>query len=554
MPSTFTSNGGIEKIGLGEQAGTWGTTTNTNLDIIDRLINGVGTITLSGTTHTLTTSDGSLSDGMFKVLVLAGSPSGTNTITISPNNADKLYFVKNGTSQTATFTQGSGGNVSIAAGKGAIIFADGAGSTAAVTDLTALFTTSQAIDGINIGATTPGTGAFTALTVDNVVVNGANIGHTDDTDLITLANGSATVAGQLTATGDLATSGTVIPSGDTASGDNAAIGFTSSEGIIITGQGSTNDVTIKNDADTTVIAIPTGGTGVSFAGTITTPSIVLGSTTITSTASELNLVDGSSAGTIVNSKAVIYGSSGEVNATTLQIAGTSVTSTAAELNVLDGYTGSVTELNYLDALHATGVTSTEFDFLDGVTSNIQTQLDAVPTITGAATTIDTEDLTASRALVSNSSGKVAVSAVTSTELGYLDGVSSNIQTQLDTKVTSSGVTSVSGTDPIVSSGGTTPAISLKNDFIQNTSSAVSTSSSASSFTNSSGYPTMFHATTNSTSGGVWTITIGGSGHSYNTQDGDSGTSDTVAVFLPNGASISISSGTFKYFAVQMRPG
>src|SRR6056300_1821570 len=53
----------------------------------------------------------------------------------------------------------------------------------------------------------------------------------------------------------------------------------------------------------------------------------------------------------------------------------SITSTAAELNKLDGYTGSVTELNYLDTLHATGVTSTEFDYLDGVTSNIQTQLD-----------------------------------------------------------------------------------------------------------------------------------------------------------------------------------
>ena len=55
------------------------------------------------------------------------------------------------------------------------------------------------------------------------------------------------------------------------------------------------------------------------------------------------------------------------------------------------------------------------------------------TITGAATTIDTEDLTASRALTSNGSGKVEVSAVTSTELGYLDGVSSAIQTQLDAK-------------------------------------------------------------------------------------------------------------------------
>ncbi len=78
--------------------------------------------------------------------------------------------------------------------------------------------------------------------------------------------------------------------------------------------------------------------------------------------------------------------------------------------------------------------------------------------------------------------------------------------------------------------------------------------SASSFTNSSGYPVMLHAITNSTVGGIWTITIGGSGHSYNTQDGTGDTSDTVAVFLPNGASISISSGTFKYFAVQMRPG
>jgi hypothetical protein len=69
---------------------------------------------------------------------------------------------------------------------------------------------------------------------------------------------------------------------------------------------------------------------------------------VTATATELNLVDGSSAGTIVNSKAVIYGSSGEVNATTLQIAGTSITSTAAELNILDGVTATATELNIMD--------------------------------------------------------------------------------------------------------------------------------------------------------------------------------------------------------------
>ena len=80
------------------------------------------------------------------------------------------------------------------------------------------------------------------------------------------------------------------------------------------------------------------------------------------------------------------------------------------------------------------VTSTEIGYLDGVTSAIQTQIDSKQaTITGAATTIDSENLTASRAVVSDGSGKVAVSAVTSTEIGYLDGVTSAIQTQIDSK-------------------------------------------------------------------------------------------------------------------------
>mgnify|MGYP003113601731 FL=1 len=135
MASTYTSNLGVEKIGAGEQAGAWGTTTNNNFDILDRAINGVGSITLSGTTHTLTTSDGTLSEGGNKVLVLGGSPSGTNTVTISPNDQDKMFFVHNSTSQTATFTQGSGGNVNVPAGAKALIYADGAGSGAAVIDL-----------------------------------------------------------------------------------------------------------------------------------------------------------------------------------------------------------------------------------------------------------------------------------------------------------------------------------------------------------------------------------------------------------------------------------
>jgi len=135
MASTYTGNTGIEKIGTGEQAGTWGTTSNRNFDIIDTALNGVVSITLSGTTHTLTTTDGTVTDGMNKVLVLAGSPSGTNTITISPNDQEKLYFVSNGSGQSAVFSQGSGANVTIVNGAQAIIYADGAGSGAAVAEI-----------------------------------------------------------------------------------------------------------------------------------------------------------------------------------------------------------------------------------------------------------------------------------------------------------------------------------------------------------------------------------------------------------------------------------
>jgi hypothetical protein len=135
--ATYTTNGGITKIATGDESGTWGNTTNLNFDIIDRLTNGVGAITLSGTTHTLTTSDGSLSDGQYQVLVLGGSPSGTNTITVAPNDAQKFYVVKNNSGESAVFTQGSGGNVTVADGNSALIYCDGAGAGAAVVDITA---------------------------------------------------------------------------------------------------------------------------------------------------------------------------------------------------------------------------------------------------------------------------------------------------------------------------------------------------------------------------------------------------------------------------------
>ena len=85
------------------------------------------------------------------------------------------------------------------------------------------------------------------------------------------------------------------------------------------------------------------------------------------------------------------------------------------------------------------VTATELGYVDGVTSAIQTQFTGAETrrtanIAGAISSVLTSDLTASRAMVSDGSGKIAIlSGVTSTELGYVDATSS-IQTQMDTKI------------------------------------------------------------------------------------------------------------------------
>jgi hypothetical protein len=84
-----------------------------------------------------------LSDGQYKLLLLTGSPSATHTITLSPNDAQKIYFVRNTTAQSVVFTQGSGGNVTIATGDSGIIYANGAGAGAAIANLTDHFAMSS---------------------------------------------------------------------------------------------------------------------------------------------------------------------------------------------------------------------------------------------------------------------------------------------------------------------------------------------------------------------------------------------------------------------------
>ena len=284
MTSTYTTNQGIEKPAAGDQSGTWGGTVNTNMDIIDRAICGVASLTLTGSTTTLTTTDGTLTDGMYRVLILGdgGDLGSDNTITISPNDQSKCYLVYNNltANRNAIFTQGSGGNITVSNGATAWIYADGAGAGAEVRQ----------------GMVSTEIADQDGDTKIQVEEGG------DDDDTIRFDTGGAermTVAsgGTVDVVGDL-TVGTVTADGDTSAGDAATIGYTATEGLILTGQGSTDDITIKNDADTTVVNVATGATDVEISagsllfGTAST-GVYLGVTSATAA----NLLDDYEEGT-----------------------------------------------------------------------------------------------------------------------------------------------------------------------------------------------------------------------------------------------------------------
>ena len=280
MASTYTANSGIEKPGSGEQSGTWGDTTNTNFDIIDRVLSGVGSITLSGTTHTLTTSDGSLSDGHYKVLLLGGSPSGTNTVTISPNDQDKMYLVKNDSGQSAIFTQGSGGNVTIINGETAWIFANGAGSGAQVQK--ASFIPDLVSD------TSPQLGGNLDVNAKNIVF-GDSSGASDDrltfgagTDMSIYHDGSSSFVSE-SGTGNLRLQGSqvAIESPDGAETlatfvddgavtlyyDNSAKIVTTSAGVDVTGTVQGDSFTLDNSSNDWTFTVSSNNLIMSYAGT-----------------------------------------------------------------------------------------------------------------------------------------------------------------------------------------------------------------------------------------------------------------------------------------------
>lgn len=205
MPSSYTVNTGIEKPAQGEQSGSWGTTVNTNMDIIDRAINGVVSLALTGTTTTLTTNDGSTSDGHYKVLVLTGTLAATHTITVDPSDAQKIYYVKNDTNQIVTFTQGTGVNdADVASGTFSIIYADGSDECHNLSN--AIGTEELAVGGTEVTAS----GAeLNVLDGINSTLEAADLNLLDGAVPETVVNSKAVIYGNA---GEVAAQDVVMPS------------------------------------------------------------------------------------------------------------------------------------------------------------------------------------------------------------------------------------------------------------------------------------------------------------------------------------------------------
>ena len=137
MASTYVNDLRLNEMATGDASGTWGTVTNTNLELIAEAFSyGTEAITTNADTHTTTIADGATDPGRSMFLKYTGALDSACTVTIGPNTVSKLWFIENATtgSQNLVISQGTGASITIPAGDTKIIYSDGAGSGGAMVD------------------------------------------------------------------------------------------------------------------------------------------------------------------------------------------------------------------------------------------------------------------------------------------------------------------------------------------------------------------------------------------------------------------------------------
>ena len=328
--ATYTSANAIKKISTGDESGTWGDSTNNNFDIIDRAANGFVSIALSSTSYTLSLSTTAvLSDGHYKAVNFTGTPGGTCTVTLEQNNKARMYMIVNSTNQSLSITQGSGANVTIATTKSAIVLADGAGSGAAVTDFTAVL---SALTELDVTAGTVSASKAVVVDSDKDITGFRNVTMTGELDAATLdISGDADIDGttnldivDIDGAVNIAAATTIATDNKIQFRDTAIYIQSSADG----------QLDIVADTEVQIAA-----TTIDINGAVALNGAITGATNIT-LSGELD------AATLdISGDADIDGT---LETDALSLNGTAVTSTAAELNIMDGGT-SASDITIVDA-------------------------------------------------------------------------------------------------------------------------------------------------------------------------------------------------------------
>jgi hypothetical protein len=260
MPSTY-SNLKIELIATGEQTGTWGTTTNTNLGTaLEEAITGSATVSFSSADVTISLTNSNASQAARNLrLNLSGTSGGARTLTVP--TIEKLYLINNGLADACTVKNSTGTGIAVPAGKSMFVFNDGTNVVDAVTHLSSItLNTDLAIaDG--------GTGASDASTARTNL--GLGTMATQNGTSVSISGGSATGLSNLTTT-NFTASGTATAVTQSALDNSTKIATTAyTDSAVTTATGSLGTMSTQNANAVNI----TGGT---LAG-VTVGGLTLGS-------------------------------------------------------------------------------------------------------------------------------------------------------------------------------------------------------------------------------------------------------------------------------------
>ena len=298
MASTYVNDLRLNEMATGDASGTWGTVTNTNLELIGEAL-GYGTegITTNADTHTTTVADGATDPGRAMYIEYTGTLDSACTITIAPNTLNRMHFIENGTSgsQNIIIKQGSGATITIPPGDVKAVYLDGAGSGAAVVDAFASLNVVDlkvqddltVTDDATIGGTLGVTGVLTATSLD--ISGDIDVDGTSNLDIVDI-DGAVNIAAATTIATDnkIQFRDTAIHISSSADGQLDLVADTE-----IQIAATTIDIDGAINASGEIIAASLDISGdVDIDGTLETDALSIASTTVTSSAAELNFSDG----------------------------------------------------------------------------------------------------------------------------------------------------------------------------------------------------------------------------------------------------------------------